>query len=358
MGLEADTLREHRVNVIWLATPTQLPTEAQSVLSDFVRAGGGLILSVGIEVEAAHYNSWTNQGQNVLPAELLEPVRHSRIADRVHPELASLRHGPLRLLSDPQISDLQTALFSHYWKVAPRGAVRARLNNGAPLLLSHDLGEGKVWMFATSLDSEASSLVTRDCFLPMVQELAATTAGMSVSDSGATLNVTGQTRLRLSLTSSPMEAAPSWTANVLSPDQHTFEVELASGPSGLATSFDWNGSTGIYYLQPPSEQLPALSGLTDTSERIPFAVRADVAESRRHLLSLADVEIMKEYVDVLEVDRIEDTMQVLSGAGFGKELWRFFAVGALGFLVFEMVLARWVANRRRLGANLRAEVAA
>ena len=65
---------------------------------------------------------------------------------------------------------------------------------------------------------------------------------------------------------------------------------------------------------------------------------------------------MRSVFHVLEVNRLEDTTQVLDGVGFGQELWRLFALGALAFLILELALARWVAKRRRLGSPLRVSV--
>lgn len=357
-AMEEETSQARSANTIWLAAPQKLPETTRADLTAFVEAGGGLIISLGAGADPAFYNGWSAEGRPFLPATLLAQVKRSRLRDRIHVELRSLKHGPLHDLSDPLTSDLQTALFSHYWQVAPHGAIRARFNNGDPLILSQPVGLGQVWMFTAGLDSESSSLVTRDCFLPLVQELATAVAGTSATDSRASLNLDAQSNLTLILDPTPPGTGRSLTAEITTPAQHTFEVEVARGGSGISSSFDWDGTAGLFHLRFLDAPPAALGDLMDSSQRIPFAVRPDLAESRRDLLVQADIDIMKTVFDVYEIDRLEHTVQILQGMGFGEELWRLFALGALGFLVFEMVLARWVSRRRRLGETLRAGVTA
>jgi hypothetical protein len=44
-------------------------------------------------------------------------------------------------------------------------------------------------------------------------------------------------------------------------------------------------------------------------------------------------------------------LQALEGKAFGQELWRPLALGALLLAVCEVLLARWIALRRRTGLD-------
>jgi hypothetical protein len=63
----------------------------------------------------------------------------------------------------------------------------------------------------------------------------------------------------------------------------------------------------------------------------------------------ADLEEMRAAIDTLEPGGAEDVLAVLSGRGFGREITRIVAIGALVLLVLETALARWVSRSRRAG---------
>jgi hypothetical protein len=58
---------------------------------------------------------------------------------------------------------------------------------------------------------------------------------------------------------------------------------------------------------------------------------------------------------VIQPQSLADTLAVLSGRGFGREITRTIAVAALLLLLLETALARWVSRSRRAGDALRIE---
>ena len=48
----------------------------------------------------------------------------------------------------------------------------------------------------------------------------------------------------------------------------------------------------------------------------------------------------------------EDLIALLSGNDFGRELWKYLALGAFVFLLLEIALSRWIARERRTGETI------
>ncbi len=161
--------------VVVLANVPMLPSRVAQALVEFVERGGGLLIAPGIRVKPTFYNSWARaSGEPVVPARLAE----RRVVDHSprHLEPKTFSHPALRLVSDPEGSDISAALVKSYWKLAVDERDRdvrvgGRLNTGEPFLVERKLGKGRVAILATALDPTCSNLPALRSFVPLVHEL-------------------------------------------------------------------------------------------------------------------------------------------------------------------------------------------
>ena len=65
--------------------------------------------------------------------------------------------------------------------------------------------------------------------------------------------------------------------------------------------------------------------------------------------------LIRAHGDLLLPQSLTDMLAVLQGKGFGREIARWLAFGAVAFFLLESVLARWVAKSRRSAEVVRVE---
>ncbi len=100
---------------------------------------------------------------------------------------------------------------------------------------------------------------------------------------------------------------------------------------------------------------PGLGAAAAPDGTIPFAVRAGTEESEMLAISKDQEDWLREYVQLSLATKEEDVVKILHGNAFGREMWRFFAIAALVFLVGEIALARWISIQRRSGEETNVE---
>jgi len=160
--LDAAQLAQHDV-VVLLNAGSDLSSTQANALNDFVRDGGSLLMAPGDRVNAGPFNQLF---ADISPAALDQPVRlgggdYLLIADmdRRHPVL-------LPLGSDWAVR------FEGYWAAtaAPDADVLMQFDNGSPALLERAVGQGRVLLFASSLDTEWNNLPLQGLYLPFAHE--------------------------------------------------------------------------------------------------------------------------------------------------------------------------------------------
>jgi uncharacterized membrane protein len=138
-------------------------------LRELIHSGTGLLVVPG-DLAAAR---WSVDWRDLMPARLGPVVDRTRDAGGM---IASVDYGHpvFELFSAPHSGDFSTAhLFRYRQLVAPGDSgVIARLDDGAPVLVERAVGDGKVLMWASSLDEYWTDLPLQPVFLPFVHELA------------------------------------------------------------------------------------------------------------------------------------------------------------------------------------------
>ena len=137
-------------------------------LAEWVANGGGLIVALGV---AHDRRRWTGRTAELLPARTDEVVERSGGAT-----LASLdySHPVFEPFREPGSGDFSAGRFFRYRRIAPDTAdqVLARFDDGSPALIERRFGDGRVLVWASSLDRFWNDLPLQPVFLPFVHRLA------------------------------------------------------------------------------------------------------------------------------------------------------------------------------------------
>jgi hypothetical protein len=254
-------------DVVALCNVGSLPKTRVSELEAFVRRGGGLLFTLGDNVDADVFNRAFSP---LLPQELRGPVQAAtpgsgeaalRVgkADGVHPVSAIFAEG----------AGLGSAQFVRVFRLKPATVADRRVvlsfDDGSPALVEGRHGEGRVLLYTSTIDRDWNDLPIRPGFLPLVQQmvrfLARAPAQVSrrallVGDTETIAPPQGTRQVRLVL---PGGEERIWTQRLLSEKP---EVEI---PIELP---------GVYRLS-----ATMLDGTTRPLERESFVANVDPRES-------------------------------------------------------------------------------
>lgn len=154
-------------------------------LRDFLNNGGGVLIAAGDQFPAS---AWQGEWSRALPGAI------GSVVDRAGEAGGTLAwidydHPVFDVFNAPRSGDFATARFLRYRRLTVRpdsGARRtagaadtasgshilARFDDGAPALVEHRVGRGKVMVWASTLDSYWSDLALQPVFLPFVHQVA------------------------------------------------------------------------------------------------------------------------------------------------------------------------------------------
>lgn len=166
------------VDVIVMANVRALEADLAQRLSKWVRAGGGLMIALGSNVDADAYNktmlpllpqqlksrldvSYGARGKEKLGRALrLTKLDHDHavfsIFSKDAPALREARFGRIMLLGPTTRVDDRRVL--------------ARYTNGAAALVEARIGKGRLFLFTSSLDRDWNDLAIHPGYLPLVQQ--------------------------------------------------------------------------------------------------------------------------------------------------------------------------------------------
>jgi hypothetical protein len=313
--------------VVVLANVPTLSAEAARDVVAFVKAGGGLWITCGDQMD----ETWFNQNlAEVLPGELrgskgqalLDDARVAEVLglaqlDAQHPIYRGLTgdEGTLAGLSRVQTHTLMLV------EPDPRVERRVimRFSNEVPALLERTVEAGRVILWASSIDRDWSDLAIRPGFLPLAQQILLYLARAQHSGEVAFVPVGAPRALTV----------PRGAASVLVTRPDGRVVTLKPDAEGVAT-FDETALPGIYRVRAARDGAPA----RDVPEAR-FTVVIDPRESDLTLADAAELAAAAPRGAVIE-----------GGAGRGAEvpLWPWLLLAAIGAALLEALLVRRAAR--------------
>ncbi len=189
-----------KYRVVVLANVAALPASVVSEIERFVVAGGGLMITLGSRVQPEAYNrDLFRQGAGLLPVALRKiegaapsslPSDSSNAVRLVSTVGAQKSKEPApepvhlaSIVSNVPALDLFRAekgqdwsrarIFAHFTTAAPGEGVRAlaTYSNGDAVLLQKQLGEGRVLLFTSTIDTDWTDLPIHPFYVPLMQSL-------------------------------------------------------------------------------------------------------------------------------------------------------------------------------------------
>ncbi len=290
-------------------------------LQRYIEAGGNLAVFPGQELDFISYNSFLRSIDVDVYSRLDTTNMRVGSINELHP----LFDGVFEQI--PENIDLPEA--SRYYTIArsqrTSGMDLLQLQNGFPFFASYRSGEGRVYLSAVPLDDTFSNFQRHSVFVPVIANIALHSSGL----------------LPLYYTIGPdmsvmISGAGSRAADIFTARRQDFEVIPEQRRVGNQTQLlfhDQIEEAQNYSLYRGEEMVAGLSFNYDRRESLLEAYTAQELEAL-----IADLQL--QHVSVVKAgDKPMD--QVLQDRVSGRQLWRFFLLLALGFLLVEVLLLRF-----------------
>lgn len=361
-----------RARVVILANVDKLAPEQLTVLDQYVRSGGSLLIFAGDRIDADWYNQTMYEDSAGLlplrfaasagnssdkPAAPDDPVR-TQVA-RIVPQ--HFEHPALSLFNDPSNGDVADAEIRRWYRLAPtlapqegesRGdaatanlasdssandtgtsaelpagvTVMARLSTGDPFMVEKRVGDGVVVQVATACDADWSDLPLRPVFLPMIQQLVAAMASQVTPPR----NVSTGEALVAVFPADESEAPVSLTT----PDGERKTVVLEGGDRRSLARYVATRQPGVYTLVGPD------------AKTVHYVARSSRDESNLQMLDESGVAGIG---GAMSADSFQSAAQYLKrdrSRRHGSEIWKFLLACVLGLMFIEVVLQQRFARTR------------
>jgi hypothetical protein len=316
--------------VIILADCQRIQGNELTELDKFVKAGGGLLIFAGPDIDIEHYNrDLFRKGEGLLPA-AIQGMARAEIADSPARMLMQrLTHPSVLYFNDARGGRLQDAEFRSWIEFAPPPNENTQrilsLDRNAPLLLEKKLGQGRVIACATTANAEWTNLPLQPFFVPLMQRL---TTYLATEGSAPAWQLVGTT-LHLPLEKAELGAEftlrdPTGQMQTLKSQQEGDKVFVQSPPIA---------QPGIFVLQRVgSEKTSYLAFNTDNNESDLKALPSDQIKkiAERHEAAFAD--------SLPSYQALDRTRR------HGSELWQPLLIALLALLFFEVLLQQRIAR--------------
>ncbi|MDF1742519.1 MAG: VWA domain-containing protein [Gimesia sp.] len=220
----------------------------RDLLKSYVKSGGGLILSLGAQVNADNYNQTLFQpNSGLIPLKLLnrqgDAQKHTTLFEF---DPLKYQHPVIEIFKGNPDAGLETTHLYEYFQaeVLPDPNTRLILSydTNDPAIIERTLGRGKVILITTSLDRQWGTWAIWPSFPPLMNELV-----LSVS--------TGKWGRRDALVGQPLEIMTlenqiAFSPKMIAPDQKEFPLQSAldRNTDSRTITFNQTFQSGIYEL--------------------------------------------------------------------------------------------------------------
>ncbi len=161
-------------DVLILANVNQITAAEAERLKTYVNGGGGLIITLGDQVDSNVYQQHLAGTENsLLPCTIMQAVGDP-IGKEQFQVIASVdyRHPIFMPFNNPNHGDFAKARFYRYYQTVPiaDATTIAAFDDGNPALLEKIYGTGRVLFFTSTIDREWNDLPIHAVYLPFLHE--------------------------------------------------------------------------------------------------------------------------------------------------------------------------------------------
>lgn len=330
---ELDGTKLGDCEAVVLANVADVSATVVGALENYVRRGGGLIVFPGDKINASFYNSNLVKS-GVLPASF-GGLRGKAGQQETFFTLQDdkYNHSIVSIWKDPANGNLATAHFYAAFALNPEKSpakesgqpiVVLRYSDGAPAVVEHTLGLGRVIQFSSSADLAWNDMALRPSYVPLIHR----TLGALLSRREERLNV-------------PVGGKFAWPceAELVGKDAKIIK------PGAEKTGGDVRRITmvkGVPMIQYTDTDLSGAYSVLiggESKAKIKFAAQADREESKLADVSPAELSSFGPAVQVVQWSPGRNLRDALVHERSGTELWQWFATLALAVAVAETALA-------------------
>ena len=154
--------------------PGRLDAGAMRAVGEFVEQGGGLVMAMGPRRLSRAATTELETFAPALPGEFVDRDPAGRLGD------FAARHPVFEPFGERGLAGLGGLAFFRYRSfsgVSPDAGILARFDDGKPAIVESVRGEGRVLLFASSLDAEWTDLPRRPAFVPFLHRMVEVAAG-------------------------------------------------------------------------------------------------------------------------------------------------------------------------------------
>lgn len=316
--------------VIILANCPRLQGNDLSELEKFVKAGGGLLIFAGPDIDIEHYNrELFRKGEGLLPAAIKGMARAEMADSPARVLMQRLTHPSVLYFNDARGGRLQDAEFRSWIEFAPPPDENTQriisLDRNAPLLLEKKYGQGRVIAAATTANAEWSNLPLQPFFVPLVQRL---TTYLATEGSAPAWQVVGST-LRVSLEKAELGSE-----------------YLLRDPTGQTQTLKSQQEGEKVFLQSPPITQPGIFTLqrTGADKATLLAFNTDNTESDLKPLPSDQIKKIADRHDASFADSLPAYQALDRTRRHGSELWQPLLIALLALLFLEVLLQQRIAR--------------
>ena len=298
-----------------------------AAITRFVETGGGLWIVLGERVR------WPGDDLDLLPGTFDQPADRDGRGGALG--FVDYSHPVFEVFSTPRSGDLTAARFYRYRPLdaRPGTAVLARFDNGAPAMVEHRVGAGRVLLWTSTIDSFWNDFALKSIYLPFVHKVVEHLADYTPPTPYLT---TGQV---LDLAQYPGAADLDVVGgNLVVRDPS--EDRLAVGGDGRVGLIEL-AEQGFYEVRD-----------TDAADSVPVVVAVNVDLSESNLERVDPQELVAAATGRAAGDRSATPERELQPEDLERRqtLWWYLLVGALGLLASETVVSNRL-SRTELDAD-------
>ncbi len=329
-----------RVDVLVLANVAQFSSSEAGRVAAYVAAGGGLIVTVGDNIDINAYEQNLGGEIGVMPCKFVQPVGDAfdRQQFRV---LATVKyeHPIFAPFKEPNHGDFGKARFYRLFQAVPTkdATVIATYDDGSPALFEKPYGQlGRVLCFTSTIDREWNDLPIRAVYLPFLHE---SIKYLALKDVEATpdYRVGDNVELKAFETEDENRTGDREVA-VFNPNNVETRLQRSEG-----TTTGEVGQGSLFYAD---TSIPGIYSVhTSGAEPYYFVVNGDATESN---LAARDVEELSSMLKGTADESIEDTpaaelvAQYREDVEKSQDVWIYLMLAVFALAVTEMFFANRV----------------
>ena len=335
------------VDVLILADVAELSSGEAERVKDFVANGGGLIVTVGDNINTDTYKQHLGGEDGLMPCDFVQAVGDAFSRDQFR-VIATVQYDhPIFIpFKEPNHGDFGKARFYRLFQAVPTkdATIIASYDDGSPALFEKPYGNlGRVLCFTSTIDREWNDLPIRAVYLPFLHESIKYLALKSV-DTTPDYRIGDSVELKVSDPVRRSEIAifnPNNVETRVQPDENMLDgVPLPS--NGWGPRFQ-TAPPSIFYAD---TLIPGIySAHTSGGDTHYFVVNIDTSESD---LAARDIEELTSMLKGAADESVEETPSAELVAQFREDVeknqnvWAYLMLVVFALAVTEMFLANRV----------------